>query len=518
MLDEFRIETTTVGRYIKRIKGKNKVYGDISVDQAVQREFCWSNEMINNLVYSTISKKRIYIPNIILAEENNDDGTKATYVVDGGQRTEALRRFIEDGHRITKSIRNRYVEYQGIKTDKKGNAILDENGMATPEIIQFDLVGKTFNDFPQELKDRMLDCVLSTAIYQDCTPEETSDLVMLYNSTVAMNVSQKSLTYIGKFADKLKYIKDHNKFLANGTMLNENDKKKGNWQRVIAECAMSMFHFDNWKKNPRDICSYLNENASEEEFNKLDDYFNRLIPYSDKLRNIEVVELFVPKDLPVWMMLFKKAVEYCSDYDFGRFLIAFNDMKEIERNEVTWIELDAKKQTKDKKLILEKVNYLETLLKEFLHINDNASSKENNNNVEVEESEIEEIKTEGYEKKVEETIDDSEMETLDFVKKYVDSNITDEDIDGYWNYINGCVRKTRIIKANSELLAPENENSMMAMLAWSEKHDKKITTWLQRFAITHKTMPKMSQKERFDMMINSYSKFESMQQRVGALA
>ena len=32
---------------------------------------------------------------------------------------------------------------------------------------------------------------------------------------------------------------------------------------------MAMFHFDNWKKNPRDICSYLNENATEEELSAI---------------------------------------------------------------------------------------------------------------------------------------------------------------------------------------------------------------------------------------------------------
>ena len=291
-------------------------------------------------------------------------------------------------------------------------------------------------------------------------------------------------------------------------MLNENDKKKGNWQRVIAECAMAMFHFDNWKKNPRDICSYLNENATEEEFDSLNDYFNRLIPYSDKANNIEVAELFVSKDMPVWMMAFKRAEEYCSDYDFGRFLIAFNDMKEIEKNDTTWIELDQDKHTKDKKVMLKKVNYIESLLKDFLHIKEDDSVE--NNEVE---SKVDEIQTEEFEKKVEEIIDDTEMETLDFVRKYVDPEITEEDIDGYWDYINGLVR-TRIIKGNSEMLAPENENSMMAMLAWSEKEDKNISTWLQRFSVSHKTMPKMSQRERFEFMKKNYGKFESMQVRM----
>ena len=294
-----------------------------------------------------------------------------------------------------------------------------------------------------------------------------------------------------------------------GTMLNENDKKKGNWQRVIAECAMAMFHFDNWKKNPRDICSYLNENATEEEFDSLNDYFNRLIPYSNKANNIEVAELFVSKDMPVWMMAFKRAEEYCSDYDFGRFLLAFNDMKEIEKNDTTWIELDQDKHTKDKKVMLKKVDYIESLLKDFLHIKEDDSLE--NNEVE---SKVDDIQTEEFEKKVEETIDDTEMEALDFVRKYVDSETTEEDIDGYWDYINGCVNKTRIIKGNSEMLAPENENSMMAMLAWSEKEDKNIATWLQRFSISHKTMPNMSQRERFEYMKKNYVKFEAMQVRM----
>lgn len=503
MLDEFRIETTSVGQYIDKVEKKK-----IKADQDVQREFCWSNEMINNLIFSTISKKRIYIPNIILAEQNKEDGTKVTYIVDGGQRTEALRRFIKDDHKITKSIRNRYVEYQCEKLDEDGNVMLDEYNDPIYEMKEYDLVGKKFVDFPEELKDRLNSCVLSTAIYQDCTQEETSDLVMLYNSTVAMNVSQKSLTYIGKYANKLKHIKENNRFLIDGTMLSENDKKRGNWQRVIAECAMAMFHFDNWKKNPRDICSYLNENATEEEFDNLNDYFNRLIPYSDKANNIEVAELFVSKDMPVWMMAFKRAEEYCSDYDFGRFLLAFNDMKEIEKNDTTWIELDQDKHTKDKKVMLKKIDYIESLLKDFLHIKEDGSIENNK-----EESKVDEIQTEEFEKKVEETFDDSEMETLDFVRKYVDPEITEEDVDGYWDYINGLVR-TRIIKGNSEMLAPENENSMMAMLAWSEKYDKNISTWLQRFSVSHKTMPKMSQRERFEYMKKNYEKFETMQVRM----
>lgn len=362
MLDEYRLKAMTIGDYIDDVYERK-----IKSDQAVQRAFCWSNEAINNLVYSTLSKKRIYIPNVILAEENNDNGTIKTYIVDGGQRTEALARFIKEGHKISKSIRNRYVEYQTNKKDKDGNLILDDDGDPISELVTYDLVGKTFDDLPPELKKRIIGGNLAAAIYQDCTPDETSELVLLYNSTVGMTVSQKSLTYVGRFADKIKKIKE-NRFLIDGTMLNEREKKNGEWERAIFECVMAMFYLDDWKKDPKKICAYLNENAKENDFNTLNEYFTKLIPYSDKLKNIEVAEVFIKKDMMAWMTFVKRMVELeISDEEIGEFLLAFNDLKEEEINGTTWIELDQNKHTKDKKVIVEKINYLTTLALEYLH-------------------------------------------------------------------------------------------------------------------------------------------------------
>ena len=213
------------------------------------------------------------------------------------------------------------------------------------------------------------------------------------------------------------------------------------------------------------------------------------------------------------------------DEKFSEFLSAFiNKLREKdeklvtpmkiygeETDHCTYKALDESKSTKDKGVVNNKLHILEALMEQYFSDESITDSVENNE--EVEESKVDEIQTEEFEKKVEETIDDTEMETLDFVRKYVDPEITDEDVDGYWDYINGLVR-TRIINGNSEMLEPENENSMMAMLAWSEKDDKNISTWLQRFSVSHKTMPKMSQRERFEYMKKNYGKFETMQVRM----
>lgn len=467
MLDEYRIEQMGVGAYVDSIDEEV-----ITVDQAVQRAFCWSNEMINNLIYSTVSPKRIYIPNIILAEEKREDGLTTTYVVDGGQRTEALRRFVFDGHKISKSIRNRYVTYQGNKLDKNGKPMRDENGKLIKEIKTFDLVNKTYNDFPPELKKRMRSCQLSAAIYQECTPEDTCDLVMLYNSTIPMNVSQKAFTYIGTFADKIKRIKDNNRFLKDCTMLNELDKKKGIWERVIIECVMAMFHLEEWKKAPRDICKYLNENGTEEEFDTLNKYFNMLIPYADKLDHTEVAELFVSKDFMAWMTLMKRALdEGVSPENFGKFLIAFNDMKEIKVNDTDWIEIEQDKHTKDKKVIQQKIDYLHTLLVDFLHI------KENKPNEDAESESIKDSSenSEGEESAIIGVDDRINQNDIDFVHTHVNEKVDPDDIEFY----NECLQDTKV----SANVYQQCKTALIALMVYAAQNnqDQEFEQWIGEY-------------------------------------
>jgi len=116
-MNGFRMESTNVGQYLDDVQ--NEI---IKTDQAVQRDFCWSTEMINNIISSAVSQK-VYIPNLILAEENKEEVT-ITYVVDGGHRTEALRRFKYADYKITSTIRNPIVTYSKKKLDENGNMMM----------------------------------------------------------------------------------------------------------------------------------------------------------------------------------------------------------------------------------------------------------------------------------------------------------------------------------------------------------------------------------------------------------
>ena len=187
-MSEFRMEATNIGQYIDDVQDET-----INSNQAVQRDFVWTAEMIDNLIYSATSQK-VFIPNLILAEENKGDIT-TTYIVDGNQRTEALRRFKYDNYKVSVKIRNPIVTYDRKKLDENNKIIRNENGEVIWETVEFDLRKKTYDDLPVELQRKFNKCPLMITIYQDRTTEGTSELHMSVN----MQTKLKELKIIISF-------------------------------------------------------------------------------------------------------------------------------------------------------------------------------------------------------------------------------------------------------------------------------------------------------------------------------
>ena len=312
-------------------------------------------------------------------------------------------------------------------------------------------------------------------IYQDCTSDETSGLVNLYNNHVGMNVSQKALTYIGKFANVIKHIKDTNRFLIDGTALTENEKHKGVWERVISECVMAVYHFNEWKKDPKKMCDYLNKNSSNEEYRNIESYFNRLAPYVDKLDNKAVSDLFVSKDMAVWMIVFNDFDKLdILDSKFADFLNAFvGSLKETKIDGITWAELDADKHTKDKSVITRKVEYIETLMKEYLHIED----KEEEN-----------------------------ITTEEFISKVVNMPVetVKEEMEVYKEDLEELQSNT--IRDGSKLLNVENQLSLLAMVAYAYKNDLILDDWLEDYASKNNTYY-VDQSKNFHFMLKSLTEY-----------
>ena len=67
--------------------------------------------------------------------------------------------------------------------------------------------GKTYEDLPTELKRQLNKGQLAVTIYQNCEQGDLPTLVNIYNNHIAMNASQKALTYVGNFAKEIRKIK-----------------------------------------------------------------------------------------------------------------------------------------------------------------------------------------------------------------------------------------------------------------------------------------------------------------------
>lgn len=493
---KYIIENTCVGMYLSDVHNEK-----IRIDQAVQRAFCSNNEFINNLVYSVVSNE-IYIPNIILADENEDDKIIKSYVVDAGQRTVALGKFMYEGYRITKTIREPMVVYDKRKTDENGDVVRDDNGEIIWEEVEYDLRGKTYDDLPDELKESFYKCPLGLTIYQNTKPSETTDLVGIYNIQSGMNVSQKSLTYLGNFAEEVKRIKDESDFLKDGTALTESDKKKGIWERVISECVMAVNHFENWKKDPKKMCDYLNTNATKNEYLKIEDYFNRLVLYSDKLENKKVSDLFTTKDILVWMKVFDNFTKlHISDDKFGEFLNVFvKGMMNKEVDGITWNELDADKHTKDTGIIQKKVEHLTYLLLDYLHIDTGDYTVEKNDVMETESNDVVTDKEENINVEEEDTVDN---DILGFLKENISQDITEEDLKAYEEDLDVY---SLDVDNNTLLLDKENRKSLLAMVAYSYQDDVSLDDWFVDFFKRNDSYL-FDQKQNYESMKKDFEEF-----------
>lgn len=448
-MDGYRIERWSVEQYMDDVHTQI-----IQPEPTVQRGWSWTKEALNGLIWSAVSGI-VFIPNLILAETKSESGIKFTYIVDGGHRTEALRRFRYGEYKVTNEIREPIVKYNRKKLNEGGRVVKNQYGEIIWETVEYDLRGKTYEDLPMELKRQLNKGQLAVTIYQNCEQGDLPTLVNIYNNHIAMNASQKALTYVGNFAKEIRKIKNTNEFLKDGTILTEKQKNGGIWERVISECVMGVYHFDNWKNAPKKICDYLNFNSTMEEYQQIEQYFNRIAPYSDKLKNRKVADLFTLKDTVVWIMAFDKFDKLgLDDKNFGEFLNAFESMRNKEVNGVTWEELDENKSTKDKKVVKNKVDHILYLMKEFFGIEDNdALSNEEN---------------------VESDVCGNTQNSVQKIENNILEGIEQEDIEFYETMIED------VLPSNSEL-AQKAHDELVKLIDYSceKDYDMALEKWLK---------------------------------------
>lgn len=429
----------------------NEREGYITNNVSTQRNPAWK-PIVDGLAVTILTDD--YIPPIILAE----DGSGRTVIVDGGSRTTAFKMIKYGNYKIKSSVENPIIKYKKLDKDDNGNVLWTD--------AEFDIRNKRYENFPKELQKKFNEYQVETVIHE-CDEDTINMYFRRYNIHTCMNANQKMFIYIPKFADVIREI-IRNDFFINYSNFSDNEKEKGMLERVIAESVMCMFHFDKWNKNGKKIATYLNENASVDEFNKLDSNLERL----ESIITDTTKTLFNSKDCFIWITLFEKFTQYgLDDVKFGEFLDAFvGGLRNKCVDGKLFDTADETGSTKDKSVIIAKLHILETLMKEFLHIKEAFTP----------ESFISEM--------VDMPVDD--------VKEVMD--IYEEDLD---------VLQRNNIRDGSKLLDIANRLSLLAMVAYSYKNDVDLDDWLEEYAANNNTYY-TDQRKNYSHMINDFRQYQ----------
>lgn len=408
--------------------------GDIREDADVQRASGqWTSEQINELIVTVLTDG--YIPPIFIGEDLN----LQKWLLDGLQRTTSLRIFRFGNYKITSALRNSIINYREMAKDDKGNPIEDDNGDYVWNECSFDIKNKTYDELPAELKKQFNRFQIDTVTFEECTMAKMSDLILIYNNHTGMNAAQKAVTYISEFARSVKDIVNR-AFFINYSNFTEKEKTKGVVERVVLESIMCMYHLDNWKKQAKQIASYLNSNSSKEEFDKLDNNLHRL----ENIITDDIKDIFNSKDSFIWLTLFNKFTELgIDDIKFAEFLKAFkNGLRNNEVDGQLFDTVDQTGSTKDKAIINAKLHILEILMNGFLNIN-----KE----------------------------DLEEVDTLEFIKENVKSDATEEDVEFYSEMLDDL---TLEVDNDTKLLDKHNRPSLIALVGYACQNDIDLDKWL----------------------------------------
>ena len=423
-----RKQTYTMDLFLKNIKEQ-----DIRQDQDVQRlSDQWSNSMMNELIVTVLNDG--YIPPIILAQEPNSQ----KWTVDGLQRGSTFMKFRYGNYKVTTSVEEPIITYCAKVKDADGEIMLDGNGDIVWEDRQFDIRNKTYDKLPEELKKIFNEYQIETVVHEGYSMAEISKFVRRYNFHKSMNTSQKMFTFVDRHARKIREIL-RKRFFVECTGYTKGERKNGTLERILLESVMCMFHLDNWRRSGQ-IGEYINENATETEFNVLENVIDRL----ESIVTQQHYSIFNSRDSFIWFTLFYKFSKMgCDDERFADFLTYFIETIDgVHMNEFCGI--DKKESTKDRSVIVRKLDKLEDMMCAFLEIPI----------IKIDEDRISSI--------------------LEFVHEHVTPSATLEDIEQYAEVLQTFAQK---IGHTSSLWKDNNIPSLISIVAWSFEHDIDLDDW-----------------------------------------
>lgn len=462
-LEKSKSNRLSIASIMKKIDNRT-----IRFDHPLQRASeQWSPAMKGNLISDILQGNPI--PPLVFAEQIVN-GLAMIWDLDGKQRCTNAHSFVNGNYKISKNIRRWNIIYQA-QIINEGKPALDDNGFPMSERREFDIRGKRFSDLPEELRDKFNEYNFEIVQYLNCSSEDIAYHIARYNEGKPMSASQKGITRLGEeFASIVKSVSGMPFFKdLGGYKVSEGNN--GTVNRVVIESVMSANFLNDWKKKQEDMCEYMKENATVECFEDFEDMVGRITNVGTE----EVFNMFDSKDSFLYFGLFARFVNSgLDDERFIEFMAEFSQSlhsKDIDG--VTFDDLNGKS-TKDKNVVISKINHLEKLMNDYLHI------------------ETKNIDT------------NEEVSVIDFVRDIVKSDVTEEDIDDYYDMLNGYK-----VDKKSPLLKWENEPSLISMIAYSFENDVNLDEWIIEYFNKNNDFIS-DQKQNFIHMLSDFEEYSQL--------
>lgn len=440
----------------------------------------WSNEKKGNLISDILQSNPI--PALTFAEQIFN-GIAITWILDGKQRSVTTAcAFANDMFKVSKKVRRGIISYQAILKDKDDKILLDDNGFPKTEWRECDIRGKKFSGLPKELQEKFMDYNFEITQYLNCTSEDIAYHMARLNDGQPMNPQQKGIINLGeKFAMAVKGISAMPFFKEMGNYTARESKgTNGVLDRVVIESIMTNNFLDDWKKNQSEMCSFLKENATEEMFDNFEDLVDRLSVVADE----NTLEKFDSKNSFLWFGLFGRFVNLGEpDKRFIEFMAEFSQSlhnKKIDGESFDDL-MAQSKSTKDKYVIVPRLEKLTALMNEYFGVNNEVV-----------------IENEAHEEAVEVIESDDSLELV----KSVNPDVTSDDLEEYGEYIDNVVRI-------SSPVYHQCYNALLAMTAYVYKNntDAEFAEFIDGYANKNTSFDQNQMvnfnrmKQQFDMFL-----------------
>ena len=280
---------------------------------------------------------------------------------------------------------------------------------------------------------------------------------------------QQQFLYVPKFAEQIRDITSR-QFFVNNCDIKDSDIEGGILERIAYESVMITNFIDKWNKSGNKNPSFINKNATTDQFEKLNNDISRL----ENIVSERTKALFNARDSFIWFALFNKFTQTgLDDEEFGKFLNVFVDgLRNKAVDGQLFDRVDDTGSTKDKANIIAKLHILETLMNEFLHI-----------------EETENVTTESFV---------AEMVDMPVEKVKEEMECYEETLD--------CL-ENNTIRDGSKLLEVANRLSLLAMVAYSYKNDVDLDDWLEDYAANNNTYF-VDQRKNYSHMVNDFKQYQ----------